>query len=163
MTTAMQTERVGERELVITQHFDAPVELVWKAWTDPVAIAAWFGPHGFTTTVTTLDLRPGGVWHYCMHNEEYGDAWGKAVYVEVDPPRRLVYQDMFSDAEGNTNEEMPVTTVTITLAEQDGGTLFTSHALYAAGEDLAKVLEMGMEQGMAETLERLGAYVTANA
>lgn len=162
MTVTLQTERISERELTMTQRFEAPVELVWKAWTDAEAIAAWFGPQGFTTTVPAMDVRPGGIWLFCMHSEEYGDAWGKGEYVEVDPPRRLVYKDMFADAEGNTNEELPVTLVTLDFIDEGGTTLMKMHSLYDSGDDLTKVLEMGMEQGMGETLEKLVAYLDAN-
>jgi uncharacterized protein YndB with AHSA1/START domain len=157
----MTMEQVGDRELVLTRTFDAPRELVWKAWTEPERIAQWFGPNGFSTVVRTMDVRPGGIWHYCMQSAEWGDAWGKAEYREVVPPERLVYVDRFSDEAGNDAEDMPASVVTITFTEQDGKTLMTSHTLFDSAEDRAKVIETGMEQGIAETMDRLAAYVAS--
>ena len=58
------------QELVITRIFDAPRELVWKAWTDPNHIAQWWRPNGFSTTTDTMDVRPGGVWRFVMHGPD---------------------------------------------------------------------------------------------
>ena len=51
-----------DRELLITRLLDAPVDPVWEAWTNPEHIASWWGPNGFSTTITRMDLRPGGEW-----------------------------------------------------------------------------------------------------
>lgn len=152
-------EVAGERELIASRVFDAPRELVWKAYTEAEHIAKWWGPDGFTTVVPRLELRPGGVWHYGMKSEEWGDAWGKAIYREIVPPERLVYTDMFSDEEGNSVEGMPESEVTITFAEQDGRTLMTSRTVFASAEERAQVIEMGMEEGLAQTLDKLAEYL----
>ncbi|MGH8068203.1 MAG: SRPBCC domain-containing protein [Candidatus Entotheonellia bacterium] len=69
----------GERELVITRIFDAPRELVFKAWTEPERLMRWWGPNSFTTPFCTIDLRPGGVFHCCMRSPEGRDYWCKGV------------------------------------------------------------------------------------
>ncbi|HVV07103.1 MAG TPA: SRPBCC domain-containing protein, partial [Puia sp.] len=56
-----------DRELLITRQLDAPIDLVWEAWTSPEHIANWWGPNGFTNTITKMDLRPGGEWDLVMH------------------------------------------------------------------------------------------------
>ena len=162
MTGTTSTQQVGELELVTTRQFDAPRELVFKAWTDPEQIKQWWGPNGFSTVIRTMDVRPGGVWHYCMQSAEWGDAWGKAIYREVVEPERIVYTDLFSDEEGNTSDAMPASEVTLTFEEQDGKTLMTMRSVFASAEDRAKVVEMGMEQGMSETLDHLEQFL-ANA
>ncbi|MQA00794.1 MAG: SRPBCC domain-containing protein [Dehalococcoidia bacterium] len=162
MTGATSITQVGERELVVTRTFNAPRALVWKAWTEPERIKQWWGPDGFTTIVPTIDVRPGGVWHYCMQSSEWGDAWGKATYREVVEPERLVYIDAFSDEAGNTAEGMPVSEVTLTFEEQDGRTLMTSRTLFASAEERQKVIEMGMEQGLSQTLDHLEEFLAQN-
>jgi len=57
----------SDREVLITRVFDAPRELVWKAWTDPKDLVHWWGPKGFTNTFQEIDVRPGGVWRFVMH------------------------------------------------------------------------------------------------
>lgn len=163
MTSPTTVSLVGDRELVIERTFDAPRELVWRAYTQPERIAEWFGPRGFTTLVRTMDVRAGGSWHYCMQSAEWGDAWGLARYREVVPPERIVYEDLFSNEEGTPAEAMPVSTVTLTFEEQGGRTLMRSHTLFASAEDRAKTLEMGMEEGTKETLDRLEEYLAAAA
>lgn len=161
MTSETTVTQVGDRELVIERTFEAPRELVWQAYTDPERIEQWFGPRGFTTEVRSMDVRPGGTWHYCMRSAEWGDAWGLANYREVLAPERLVYEDFFSNEDGTPAEGMPVSTVTVTFTERGGRTLMTARTVFASAEERAKTLEMGMEQGMAETLDRLVEYLAS--
>lgn len=161
MTTETTVTLVGDRELVIERTFDAPRDLVWKAYTEPERIAEWFGPRGFTTMVRTMVVREGGSWHYCMQSAEWGDAWGLAHYREVVPPERIVYEDLFSNEEGTPAEGMPVSTVTLTFEEQGGRTLLRIHSVFESAEERDKTIEMGMEDGTRETLDRLEEYLAA--
>ena len=87
-------------EFVVTREFDAPRELVFKAWTERERLAAWWGPKGFKIRVAKLDLRPGGIFHYSMTTPAGDEWWGRFVYREISPPERLVYVNSFSNAEG---------------------------------------------------------------
>jgi uncharacterized protein YndB with AHSA1/START domain len=64
-----------DREFTITRVFDAPRELVWRAWTDPEHMSRWFGPHGFTTPLATvtMDVRPGGTFEFTMVSDDDGN------------------------------------------------------------------------------------------
>jgi uncharacterized protein YndB with AHSA1/START domain len=59
-----------DREIITSRVYDAPRELVFKAWTDPKHIARWWGPNGFTTTIHEMDVRPGGAWRFIMHGPD---------------------------------------------------------------------------------------------
>ncbi len=83
----------SDRVLVITRVFDAPRDLVFKAWTEPERLMRWWGPKGFTTPFCKVDLRPGGVFHYCLRSPEGRDVWGKGVYREIVEPERIIYTD----------------------------------------------------------------------
>ena len=89
-----------DREIIMTRAFAAPRELVWKAWTNPKHIKAWWGPNGFTTTNLEVDVRPGGVWRFIMHGPDGTDYPNKIVYAEIVMPERLVY-DHGGDGNGN--------------------------------------------------------------
>ena len=89
------------RELVITRVFDAPRELVWKAWAEPEHLKMWWGPKTFTAPMIKNDFRVGGSYLYCMRSPEGQDFWSTGVYREIVPMERLVCTDSFSDAEGN--------------------------------------------------------------
>lgn len=143
----------SDREIVFTRVFDAPRELVFQTWTDPRHLAQWWGPSGWTLPVCNVDLRPGGVWHYCMRSPDGQESWGKAVYGEIVEPERLVYVDAFSDAQGSTIP--PQMLVTVTFEEQDGKTLMTMRTLFESAADRDAVIEMGVIPGMNQTLDRL--------
>jgi uncharacterized protein YndB with AHSA1/START domain len=73
----------NDREIAMTRVFDAPRELVFKAYTDPALTPQWWGPRGFTTTVDQMDVRPGGVWRFVMHGPDGTDYPNKIVYTET--------------------------------------------------------------------------------
>jgi uncharacterized protein YndB with AHSA1/START domain len=158
------TAGTKDRNFVITNVFDAPRNLVFKAWTEPQRVASWWGPNRFTMPVCKIDLRPGGVFHYCMRSPDGKDYWGKGVYREIIESEKLVYVDCFSDAEGNIvqpadygmSPEWPAeTTITITFSEQDGKTEVNINL--GVSESLAK--QVGAQQGWNESLIRLNEYL----
>ena len=81
----------------ITHIFNAPRDVVWRAWTDPVGFGQWFGPKGFTSQVKSADVRAGGMLHSCLTSPDGYAMWAKFVYREVTPPSRLVWEHSFSD------------------------------------------------------------------
>ena len=88
-------------EILIEHVFDAPRELVWKAWTDPEHVAKWWGPHGMTTRVDELDLRRGGRWRYVMMAPDGSEYPQKGVFREIVPPETIVTSAEFEvGAEG---------------------------------------------------------------
>src|SRR5438128_10473572 len=76
----------ADREIVVTRVFDAPRELVFEAWTDPTRVVQWWGPHGFTTTIHEMDVRPGGVWRFVMHGPDGTDYPNKVGFAEAAEP-----------------------------------------------------------------------------
>lgn len=158
--------KVEGQELILERVFNAPRELVFRAFTEAEHLKNWWGPRGWTVTVCTVDFRPGGIWHYCMkcmdknQGDFYGyESWGKAVYREIVETEKIVYVDYFSDAEGNETEGMPSTLVTMTFEEYEGKTKLVNRAQYASSEALKTVMEMGMEQGIRETWDRLAEHL----
>jgi len=147
-------------ELVITRVFDAPLELVFKAWTEPERLMRWWGPNGFTTPSFTVDLRVGGVLQYCMRAPDGQDYWGIGVYREIVPPTRIVYTDSFADPEGDpvppshygmSDDHPEETLVTVTFLERDERTSVTlRHTIPESSEARG-----GAQQGWSEMLERL--------
>jgi uncharacterized protein YndB with AHSA1/START domain len=81
-----------KRDLVITRVFDAPRELMFKAWTDPDHLVHWWGPKGFTNTFQEFDLKPGGVWRFVMHGPNGADYRNESVFVEIVKPERIVFK-----------------------------------------------------------------------
>jgi len=157
----MTSASTSDREIVFEREFNAPRNMVFKAWTEPERLTHWWGPTDWTLPVCNIDLRPGGVWHYCMRGPNGEESWGKATYSEIVEPVRLVYTDAFSDAAGNVNEAMPQMEITVTFAEGAGKTNVTMRALAASAEQVKQLLGMGMEEGMKQTWARLDAYLAS--
>lgn len=113
----------AERVLLITRVFDAPRDLVFRAWTDPAHAKRWMGPRGFTATHLEQDLRPGGAWRACLRPDDGGrDLWQGGVFREVMPPERLVFTFAWDREDGSRGHE---TLVTITFTEDQGRTRMT--------------------------------------
>jgi uncharacterized protein YndB with AHSA1/START domain len=161
-TNDMVSSVENDTVLVLERVFDAPRELVFKMFSQPEHLVHWWGPRGWELPVCTVDFRPGGVWHYCMkcvdasQGEFYGmESWGKAVYKRIVEPESIAYTDYFSDADGNENEALPSTEVTIDFIDLGGKTKIVSRSAYVSAEALQKVMDMGMLQGITETWDRL--------
>src|ERR1700677_4428258 len=93
MTTKNDVDlETDARSIITVREFDAPRELVFSLFTDPKHLAQWFGPNGFTTTTSSFDMRPGGVWRFVMHGPDGRDYQNRVTYEEVVPPERIVYR-----------------------------------------------------------------------
>jgi len=152
----------NERVLVLERIFEAPRDLVFKMFKEPEHLKRWWGPKGWEIPVCTVDFRPEGVWHYCMkcvdqnQGQFFGmESWGKGVYKEIIEPEKIVYTDYFSDSEGNINDSMPSTNITLEFIDIDGKTKLINRAEYVSAESLKTVMDMGMLQGITETWDRL--------
>jgi uncharacterized protein YndB with AHSA1/START domain len=119
-----ESEKEGGFELSISRSFDAPVALVYKLWTQRAHLLRWWGPKEFTCTAAELDVRPGGRWRACIESARYGTSWMGGVYRQIEPQRRLVFTFAWEDGRDQPGVD---TLVTVTFAEQDGGTLQTFH------------------------------------
>lgn len=161
--TAARKEEPG-RPLVITRDFDSRRSFVFRAWTDPDWVASWWGPKGFTTPFCRIDLRPGGLFHYCMRSPEGRDYWGRGIYQEIIEPERLIFIDSFSDESGNLvspadygmDPDWPTETLTtVTFEEIDGKT----HLTISSDVSEAAAEHAGARQGWEESLDRLAEFL----
>jgi uncharacterized protein YndB with AHSA1/START domain len=150
----------GDRELVLTRTFNAPREKVFAAYSSCEHLRNWWGPRSWPMVECTMEFRVGGVWHYCLRGPGEDDAsWGRAIFDEIVEPERIAYTDAFSDADGNVNPDMPQTRSSVELADAGGKTRLTLRATYPSAEDLRQVLDMGMADGITETLDRLDEHL----
>src|ERR1043165_8772141 len=82
----------SEREIVLSRTIEAPRAMVFEAWTDPAQVVQWWGPTGFRTTTQKMEVKPGGVWRFCMHGPDGRDYENLITYLEVVRPEKLVYK-----------------------------------------------------------------------
>ena len=143
-------------DLVFERTFDAPREKVWKAFTDPEIVPRWWGPHGTTTKIAEMDVRPGGTWRYVSSAPDRDDVVFYGEYLEVDPPKGFKWTFMF-DVEGVGPMGGPETH---TFEDLGGKTRVTSVGHMGSVEALEGALATGMVKGGIETWDRLEAFLT---
>ncbi len=149
-TTPPPSTDTSDREIVVTRVFDAPRELVWDAWTDPKKVVKWWGPHGFTTVIEEMDVRPGGVWKHVMHGPDGAEYSNKSVFIEVVKPERIVY----SHSGGKKGDEGVSFEATWTFREvEKGKTELTMRLVCPTSTE--RIKKYGAEEGGRQTLERL--------
>ncbi|WP_408009925.1 SRPBCC domain-containing protein [Pseudalkalibacillus sp. A8] len=165
VTNSINTNVEG-RNLIIERIFDAPRELVFKAYSEKGHLENWWGPKGWKTTVHQFEFKPGGMWHYCMTCEDknqgefYGqESWGLSIYQEIVEPEKIVYTDVFSDSEGNKADGMPEVLITMTFLDHDGKTKLISQTEFATEEALKQVKDMGVVEGVTSQYERFDEYL----
>jgi uncharacterized protein YndB with AHSA1/START domain len=153
----------------ITRVLDAPRDRVWISWTEAEHLRKWWGPKGFVVTHCKIDLRPGGIMHYCLRAPDGSDMWGKFVYREIVKPERLVWMNSFSDKDGETtvhpmSPDWPREMLTtVTFEEQGGKTKVTVQWLPHEATALErKTFEEGrdsMKMGWTGTFEQFADYL----
>ena len=146
----------AERELTITRTINAPREKVFKAWTDPVQLANWWGPKGFSSTIHEADARPGGKIYIDMKAPDGTVYPMDGEFYEINPPERLVF---ISAALDKNNKRLFEVLNTVTFADVNGKTKLTLHVRVSKirSED-AHYLD-GMNQGWTGSLDRLTQLV----
>jgi len=160
---------VEAERMVITRVFDAPRELVWKAWTDPKYVMQWWGPKGFTAPVCKIDFRVGGKFLCAMKSPDGQEFWNAGEYHEIIPYEKIVSSMFFADAQGNKVEaaeygiehEAIEDAVDVTLFEDlgNGQTKLT----FIGNETMESAKESGQVEGWVEILEKVAAVVAGMA
>lgn len=153
----------------LTRVFNAPRQRVWQAFTEMEHLKHWWGPKGFTWVSAKLDLRPGGVFHYCMQSPDGQKMWGRFVYQEVTPPERLVFVNSFSNEQGEITRNPYSATWpaevhnTLLLSESDGQTALTmsGHPINATEEERKTFGNMhsSLEKGFGATFDQLAEFL----
>lgn len=153
--TSANPSATADREIVLDRVFEAPRELVFRAWTEREQVEQWWGPQGFRTTTHEMDVRVGGIWRFIMHGPDGVDYDNVIKYIEIVPPERLVYEH------GDEGEPSQFSTV-VTFAEENGKTRVTMASLFPTAEARDHVVqEFQAIEGGKQHLERLGEYLAA--
>jgi uncharacterized protein YndB with AHSA1/START domain len=148
--------------MTVTAEFDADVERVWQLWADPRKLERWWGPPTYPATVLDHDLTPGGKVTYVMtgpEGEKHGGYWN---VVTVDAPRAFEVEDGFLGEDGQPNDDLPTMRMRVELAARPGGgTTANIVSTFPSAEAMDKLVEMGMEEGMRESMGQMDAVLAA--
>lgn len=149
----MTTTKTATLELVIEREFDAPREMVWRAWTEPEHMRRWMCPDDFQVILAEGDLRAGGWWRSGMRSRHNGtELFMHGEYREVVPPERLVFSHTWEDEEGNPRHW---TEVNVHFTDLGGRTLMT----FRQAEMKSPETLEAAKQGWSETLANLESYL----
>jgi len=141
----------SDREIAMARTFNAPRELVFKAWTTPDLLKRWlYGPEDWRLMDCEIDLKVGGAIRWVWRHQDGGSMGLRGVYREIIPPDKLVFTEIFDD-----NWTGGETFVTITFVESGGKTTVTQSILYVSKAARDGALKSGMEEGMAVGYDRL--------
>jgi uncharacterized protein YndB with AHSA1/START domain len=133
----------------ITREFDAPRDLVYRAYTDPDLLVQWLGPRKYKMTVESWDARDGGKWRF-VHSDDEGNAYGfHGVFHGSQTPDGMLQTWEFEGSPGNVSLE------SLVLEERDGKTVVRNHAVYQSIEARDAMIESGMESGVNDGFDRL--------
>lgn len=149
-------EATTRREVSLTRVFDAPIQLVWLAWTDPAHMARWWGPKGFTNPVCEIDVRKGGTIRIDMRAPDGTLYPMTGTFEEVLPPERLVFTSVARDNDGNPLLEGHNV---ITFEDIGGKTRVTVQSRAVGLAPVAPQMLAGMEAGWTQSLEKLAELV----
>jgi uncharacterized protein YndB with AHSA1/START domain len=140
-----------DRELLITRTLNAPIDLVWEVWTKPEHIVQWWGPNGFTNTITTMDMKPGGEWNLVMHGPDGTDYKNKSIFKEIILHKKIVYE----------HDSSPKFTATIQFEEDGEQTYLRWHMLFENREQFIQVVKtFKADEGLKQNIEKLNVYLT---
>ncbi len=158
-----------KKSLIVERSFRASQHNLWRAYTEKELFEQWFAPQGWTVTTKKFDFVEGGENIYVMRCEDkaqgewYGQvSAGKMVFSNIHPEDSYEYEDFFTDEAGVVNESLPGSKSSVQLSEQsDGSTLLRVTTSYATADALQQVIEMGMEEGYGQTLDKLEQILQA--
>ena len=140
----------AEREIRISGLLNAPVSLVWKVWTDPDHIKNWWGPNGFTNTITKMEIEPEGEWDLVMHGPDGTDYKNKSLFKEVIKEKKLVYEHI----------SHPRFVSTIEFESRGNQTFLSWQMLFDTKEELDKVVKtFKADEGLKQNVEKLEVYL----
>ncbi len=159
MTTALANQNATSpaadpREIRLTRVYDAPVAMVWNAWTDDQQVGKWWGPRGFTITTHSKDLRPGGTWVYTMHGPDGTDYPNYTKYHEVVTHQKLVY-----DHGATAEDARPLFRVTATFTDVGGKTQLDMSMMLETVGAAQQTRAFIKAAGGNSTWDRLGEYL----
>jgi uncharacterized protein YndB with AHSA1/START domain len=153
MSKVSMNAKPGMHDVVMTREFDAPRELVFRAFTDPTLIPQWWGVSS-QTIIDQLDAQRGGVWRFVQREENGAEYAFHGVFHEVVAPERIVQTFEFEGMPGHVMLE------TMTFEERDGKTFLTDTSVFQSVQARDGMVASGMEEGTNVGFEKLDAILT---
>jgi uncharacterized protein YndB with AHSA1/START domain len=143
------TKDVSNKKIKVIREFDAPVEQVWKAWTEKELLDQWWAPRPWKANTISMDFRDGGTWLYYMEGPDGSRHYCRADYSSIIPNKSYEGLDAFTDENGNINTEFPRMKWKVEFNKTEAGTRINVEISFDSEDDLEKIIEMGFKEGFA--------------
>ncbi len=155
-------KNLKERSILVAREFNAPVEDVWRAFTDSGILDQWWGPAPWRAETKVMNFSVGGFWLYAMVSPENEKHWGRMNYLGIDYLKSYDAEDCFCDEDGNINPDLPTSKGKNVFTQTPTGTKVAFKLIYASEAHLQKIIEFGFEQGITICFEQLETLFTQN-
>lgn len=151
--------KVDGNLLTVTRIFNANLELVWRTWTEAELLDLWWAPKPWKSKTKSMDFKEGGHRLYAMVGPEGEEHWGRTNYISISKFERFTGEDVFCDADGVVNQNLPVANFNNEFVSFGDKTEVTIATEYASEGHLNQVLKMGMKEGLSSAFENLDQYI----
>jgi uncharacterized protein YndB with AHSA1/START domain len=162
MENATFTRDEKNARLTIERLFPATPARLWEALTTPAILDQWWAPKPWKSKTIRMDFRVGGQWLYAMQGPEGETHYGLMEYLAIEPNRRYEAADVFCDAEGNPVPSLPRQVFMNSLNPEGKQTKLVTVVQYTSAEDMNRILEMGMQEGITMAYEQLDALLAGS-
>ena len=152
MTTTKETiykKDAANKKMAVIREFDAPVEKVWRAWTEPELLDQWWAPKPWKAVTQSMDFREGGTWFYYMQGPDDSRHYCRVDYQTIAPKKSFTGLDAFCDEKGNVITDFPSMHWQIMFNQSGTGTKVDVEITFASEADMEKIIEMGFKEGFA--------------
>ena len=152
---AVFTKNPANKHLHVTRAYDAPLDKVWKAWTERNILDQWWGPKPWRAETKTFDFEPGGFWHYSMVGPNGETHWSLVEFKAIVPHHSFSADCVFSDENGTPNTAFPVMRWHVEFFATPAGSRVEVTLSFDSEEGLNQIVEMGFQGGFTMGLNQL--------
>lgn len=153
---------IEKKKLLVKRVFNAPLETVWRAWTESEILDQWWAPKPYRAETKSMDFREGGSWLYCMVGPAGERSWCKEVYKTINAQQSITNEVSFADEAGNEDVDFPTMHWKKEFAALANGTTVNVEITFDKAEDMETIISMGLEEGFTAAVENLDQYFESN-
>ncbi len=146
-------------QIKVERSFNAPVDLVWTAWTEAEILDQWWAPKPWTAQTKSMDFTEGGYWLYAMVGPESEKHWARADYITIKPEQFFSALDGFCDEHGEINTSLPRNKWENSFEAKEDHTVVNCVLSFESLKDLEQIIAMGFKEGFTAGLENLDQYI----
>lgn len=143
------------KKINVEREFDAPIEMVWSAWTESEILDQWWAPKPWKARTKNMDFKEGGFWLYAMISPDGEKHWSRADFKKIKPIESFSSIERFCDDTGIVNHDLPKSLWENLFIEKKNSTIVRTILSFEKLSDLQRTIEMGFEEGFSSALENL--------